>query len=232
MPAPIVHIVLSLLILPYIPDKNPKEFIIGASFPDIRYLGVINRNETHNQSPSWEQVVKEESAFRAGVEFHALVDILHDWYMGVHNVYKLLPVQCKSNAYYLKFFEDMMLYAKCSQWNEIAAYFDSVLKDELDLVHDRASIELWHNKVKQYLLKKPSPQTVAQFLDIKILRWYGPFFRVPIKIRAYSISSTLSEILGKLLSNKELCASIFNFYEQFPHILKMNNGLLHIKLLL
>ena len=134
MPAPVMHIVLSLLILPYLPDKDPKEFILGTSFPDIRYLGVIDRRKTHNPCPSWDHVVKEKSSFKAGMEFHALVDVMHDNYMASNKVYSLLPSECQDSPHYLKFFEDMLVYTKVSRWNEIAGYFDTVLNEELALL--------------------------------------------------------------------------------------------------
>ncbi|HPR92239.1 MAG TPA: hypothetical protein PLR64_03240, partial [Candidatus Dojkabacteria bacterium] len=48
MAAPITHIVLSEKVLKkFFPRTEKKKFLIGTSLPDIRYLGVVDRNATH-----------------------------------------------------------------------------------------------------------------------------------------------------------------------------------------
>ena len=84
MPAPVTHILLALSILPLLPGKDAQEFLLGTSFPDIRYLGVIDRKKTHDPKPSWQKVMQEKSSFKAGMEFHALADKIHDKYMSSH----------------------------------------------------------------------------------------------------------------------------------------------------
>ena len=216
MPAPVMHIALSLLMLPFLPDKDPKEFILGTSFPDIRYLGVIDRRTTHNPHPSWANVVSEKSSFKAGMEFHALVDVMHDKYMRRNKVYKLLPLSCQEGPNYLKFFEDMLVYTKYSQWKKIADYFDTVLQEELAFVNDKKTIELWHGNIKHYLLRQPAPKTVQEFLDTKLPTWYGPLLAIPMTVNAQYFASVLSDNLLKLFDNKALCDYVLDFYEQFP----------------
>lgn len=216
MPAPVMHIVLSLLILPLLPDKDPKEFIVGASFPDIRYLGVIDRRKTHNPHPTWSRVVKEKSSFKAGMEFHALVDVVHDRYMAKNKIYSLLPNECQDSPYYLKFFEDMIVYSKVSRWHEIAGYFDMVLNEELAVVRDKEAIELWHNNIKHYIEQQPAPKTVQKLLDIKLPTWYGPLLSLPMAVNAQYIGSVLSDNLMKLFNNNVLCNYILDLYDQFP----------------
>lgn len=228
MPAPVMHIVLGLLILPFLPDKNPQEFIVGTSFPDIRYLGVIERDKTHNPHPSWDHILGEKSSFKAGMEFHALVDIMHDRYMTTHNVYSLLPSAAKDSPHYLKFFEDILIYAKVSEWKKLASYFDTVLAEELALVNDKKSIELWHNNIKHYILKQPSPNTIQEFIDTRLPTWYGALLRLPIKLRARKIGSVLSNNLKKLFALKTLCLYIFDFYDQFPTLIMARPSHAHV----
>ena len=224
MPAPVMHIVLSLLVLPFLPDKDPKEFILGTSFPDIRYLGVISRRATHNPHPSWAQVVKEKSPFKAGMEFHALVDVMHDNYMARNGVYDLLPSACQDSPHYLKFFEDMLVYRKASCWKEIANYFDKILPEELALVNDTKIIELWHDNIKHYIMQQPAPKTVQKLLGTKLPTWYGSLLKLPMKINAQYIASVLSDNLEKLFDNKALCRFILDFYTQFPTMLMGESG--------
>ena len=48
MAAPITHIVLASKVYDqFFSNFSKKDFLIGTSFPDIRYLKVIDRNTTH-----------------------------------------------------------------------------------------------------------------------------------------------------------------------------------------
>ena len=48
MAAPITHIALTEKIFDkFFKNKTRKDFFIGTSFPDIRYLKVIDRDKTH-----------------------------------------------------------------------------------------------------------------------------------------------------------------------------------------
>jgi hypothetical protein len=109
MAAPATHIILALLMLPLLKEKNIPEFIVGTSFPDIRYLGVIERSKTHNNQTTWQSIQKNPSSFKAGMDFHALVDRLREAYMMKHHAYDRIP-QSKYKSQILKMFEDMLLY--------------------------------------------------------------------------------------------------------------------------
>lgn len=221
MPAPILHIALSLLMLPFLPGKNHREFILGASFPDIRYLGVIERSVSHKANPSWHNIEKERSSFKAGMEFHALVDVMHDEYMAKHCVYNLLPLECCKSSNYLKFFEDMLIYPKIekAQWGIIAGYFDGILQQELVLVNNADAIKIWHNHIKQYILTAPSQHSVQNLLNLQISTWYGMFAKIPVKVHASYAASVFMRNVPKLIAHKKLCAYIFDFYNRFPAIL-------------
>lgn len=215
MPAPVTHILLSLLILPLLPDKNPKEFIVGTSFPDIRYLGIVERNVTHIKRPRWAHIVHEKSSFKAGMEFHALVDVIHDNYMRKHHVYNLLPFCCTGSAQYLKFFEDIFLYNKHTKWSEVSQYFDEIYQEELDLVPDTEIVQAWHDILKNYIKDQLTCMAIYDFLSIDYQEWYGIFLKFPIKLHAYYVSAMLTENLDSMMNNNYLCFYIRNFYEQF-----------------
>ena len=221
MPAPILHIALSLLMLPFLPGKNHREFILGASFPDIRYLGVIERRVSHKAHPSWHSIEKEQSSFRAGMEFHALVDVMHDEYMARRNVYGLLPGECRKSPNYLKFFEDMLIYhtIENTMWRSIAGYFDEILKEELALVQNIDAIKIWHSHIKQYICIPPTKHSIQNLLNVELPTWYGMFAKIPIKANACYISSVFARNVPKLVTDKRLCAYIFEFYNQFSQYL-------------
>ncbi len=133
MPAPITHIVLADKVFDkYFFDKDRKEFFIGTSFPDIRYYDNLDREKTHQDGLSIEEIVKE-SSFLAGMHFHSFVD--EKWgnfyrRLEDHQLY-LEPLQVSAVA--LKFFEDERLYGHFSGWGQVADFFDGALEEEKNL---------------------------------------------------------------------------------------------------
>lgn len=230
MPAPVTHILLALSVLPLLPDKDPKEFILGTSFPDIRYLKVIDRNTTHDPKPSWQKVVQEKSSFKAGMELHALADKIHDKYMLRKKVYASLPAGCRQSSSYLKFFEDILLYTHCNTWQHLMSYFDTISQDSRQFIDQDAIIESWQYGIKRYIAQQPTPEDVAQILDVKIPTWWGPFLRVPIYIKAQYMSSVLLSNMAELMQNRTICDAILEFYNNFPDLVATyGNGTLVTK---
>src|SRR5581483_3187092 len=132
MAAPITHIMLALQILSLLPTHfDYKEFLVGTSFPDIRYAAKLDRKLTHIEPVSWTDVLQAETAFHAGMLFHNLVDILRVKYFESH-FYNRIDAQ-KYSPSFIKFFplamkkaEDEILYSLANDWHEIISFFDSV----------------------------------------------------------------------------------------------------------
>jgi len=75
MPNQITHIVLTSKVFDQTFVKfNKSEFYIGTIFPDIRYLGVIDRAKTHFADVTLDSVLGAKTSFLAGLLFHNLVD--------------------------------------------------------------------------------------------------------------------------------------------------------------
>lgn len=93
MAAPLAHIFLAAKMLtgPLKGFFNEKEFIIGTSFPDIHYLKVIERSETHAAHISLKIIMQEKDSFKAGMLFHSFVDKQRKHYMTMHKLYEKLP---------------------------------------------------------------------------------------------------------------------------------------------
>jgi hypothetical protein len=224
MPAPVTHIILALSILPLLPGKNFKEFILGVSFPDIRYLGVIERSKTHDAAPSWQKVIDEKSSFKAGIEFHALVDKMHEKYMATHKVYAMLPMVCLGVSKYLKFFEDMLLYNQCTIWPQIASFFDTISDDAHFFITEDSTIELWQNSIMYYISEKPTPESIAQVLDLKMPVWYGFLLRIPVHIHAQYTAAVLNSCMAEFMQNQRIHDCIFDFYYRFPDLIMHQTG--------
>ena len=228
MAAPATHIILALR-LPLLPEKNKQEFIIGTSFPDIRYLGVIEREKTHNNQATWKTIQQESSSFKAGMDFHALVDRMREDYMIEHNVYDKVSKSQRASQI-LKIFEDTLLYEKIDNWNEIACYFDTIHEEELRFDIKEYDIKRWHKILQDYLRKKPNESQLIKFYthlkyDSKItrsllglIRTLANKFNVPM-----SLNKELQEIQGifnQLESDPKLRTTIIDFYDNFPALLE------------
>lgn len=154
MAAPITHIALTDKIYErYFSEMKKDEFYVGTSFPDIRYMGVIERNATHYKEISLKDVLKEDS-FNAGVKFHSLVDIVRERFVRKKNYYSFFP-KSKFIAHAAKIQEDMILYDKVKNWPEIIIYFDKIYQEELSYGIERKDIEKWHQTRQLYFAKKP-----------------------------------------------------------------------------
>lgn len=91
MAAPITHIILADKIFNrYFADKDKRDFYVGTSFPDIRYMGIIKREKTHFIDLDI-KTLQQLPSFEAGMKFHSLVDIVRENYMRSRGVYSILP---------------------------------------------------------------------------------------------------------------------------------------------
>ncbi len=93
MAAPIAHIFLAVQMLlgPLQGLFNEQEFILGTSFPDIRYLKVVQRADTHFTHVTLQDVLQEKSSFKAGMIFHSFVDEQREAYVVKNHFYKKFP---------------------------------------------------------------------------------------------------------------------------------------------
>lgn len=162
MAAPITHIALSNKVFDsHFSHFSKKKFFIGTSFPDIRYLKVIDRDKTHHNNVSLQEI-KKSDAFKAGLQFHSLVDIVREKYLQEANIYDIIP-QSKFVIESIKLFEDEMLYRKIEDWDTIGTFFEDILKEELDFQIKKEDIIKWHNFLMDYFLKKPSREGRKEF---------------------------------------------------------------------
>ncbi|MEO8581748.1 MAG: hypothetical protein ABI425_04210 [Patescibacteria group bacterium] len=163
MAAPATHIILADKIFEkYFQNTTKSDFYIGTSFPDIRYLGVIDREKTHFIDLSIQALISLPP-FEAGLKFHSLVDKVREKFMRSQNVYSLVP-ESPFITQALKFFEDEVLYEKRNNWNEIASYFGKVTNEESCFGIKTADIEKWHKFLQTYFTTKPHNQNIREFV--------------------------------------------------------------------
>src|SRR3990167_3969890 len=80
MAAPTTHILLADAFLKTAPQSSPVTFIVGTSFPDIRHLGSLSREQTHLRPIDLASIREESDPFLAGMLFHNYVDITRKAY--------------------------------------------------------------------------------------------------------------------------------------------------------
>ena len=204
MSAPITHIVLADKVFDtHFSGMSKKEFLIGTSFPDIRYLGVIERDKTHFRNITLEDV-KKADGFQAGFLFHSLVDGVRIKYMKSSGIYDLL-----SESRYLqpiKFAEDEQLYGKIDSWGEIVDMFESILQEELDFGIQEKDLRQWHTSYQKYFSKKPTPSQ----REILFKNANHPQDKV----------LDIEECVSNIRTNTKVKEIIENLYKDFDNLLK------------
>jgi len=158
MATPITHIFLAEQFLKTQGSSfDEAEFVVGTSFPDIRYLGVIQRELTHVAEPSLDDVLHAQS-FQAGMLFHSLVDFERELAVNRNHLYDLFsPSQYQTQA--LKFYEDELVYGQIDSWERIKSFFREVWPGETQFPINVLSIEQWHIILQAYLSSGPSNDT-------------------------------------------------------------------------
>lgn len=210
MAAPITHIILALVILKsgLLPNFNEKEFIIGTSFPDIRYLGVIDRKATHAKNVTLAMIAQEKDAFKAGMLFHALVDRVREDFMVKHNVYAMVP-KSKYSSQLLKFNEDHILYPLITEWEwkKLGNYFDTILQQEQAFGIATSSLKQWHSFLKNYCSSRPTSTNAHQFAQI--------LTPIPLELLGPGLQLEIAHQVQKFTLHTQLKKVVVKFYKDF-----------------
>lgn len=159
MPAALIHVALALIALngpfSYV-DK--KDFIVGTSFPDIRYPAGLPRNKTHVNPVVWGRNPLCQTSFQAGYLFHSWVDLIFEDYMEQTGLPTTLAAELPRTGptvsyalQTLKILADKALYPEiASDLQEIPAYFKKIHPEETAFGVERALLREWHNKLARY----------------------------------------------------------------------------------
>jgi len=162
MAAPITHVALTDKVYKkHFSDKDKGEFYVGTSLPDIRYLGVVERDKTHFKNLSLKDVVNNNS-FDAGLMFHSLVDEVREQFMRRNNYYSLFP-KSELQTQASKVLEDRVLYNRVDNWSDIISYFEKVYRSEIDLGIKSSDVKRWHQLLQEYFTNKPEDKDTVAF---------------------------------------------------------------------
>lgn len=157
MASQITHVVYGKKIFDRLDEGlNWSEFVIGTTFPDIRYLAKIDRNKLHYFNTSEGKIPKDNS-FKAGLYTHSLVDEKREDFIEAEGVYEFVSRDW-TGASACKLIEDEVLYDKYKQWKQLLKTFDNPSKEEFKLVSDRKAVERWHKFLLDYFKEKPTEE--------------------------------------------------------------------------
>ena len=165
MPWPVTHILIAeAFYAPYFSHLDHQQFIVGNSFPDIRYPAKVDRHLTHFGSVSLEEL-QSLTPFRAGVMFHSVVDGLWNEILLRDNteLFAVIPHD-KIMIHTMKVLQDGYLYERGKDWEKISGYFSEIIPEELDYSIEGSMVRRWHQVLGNYLRKPP------QIEDLEMLK--------------------------------------------------------------
>lgn len=201
MAAPLTHLILADKIYQkHFVGRNRELYLLGTSFPDIRYLGTIDRSKTHFLVSSIEDCIDEDD-FICGMKIHSLVDIYRNQFMEANGIQgELLPTPNMVRG--LKIFEDMVGFELYLNENHLFSFFNTVLpKTAQKILPDDAILLRWYGLLSMYCNQKPSVRSQMNFLQAIVVD--------PKK------QSEILDAIEKYKQNSKLKALIEEFFKEF-----------------
>ncbi len=165
---PATHILIAEKVFdPYFIHLNRKAFILGTSFPDIRYPANIDRDKTHIKNIPL-ATIQTQSAFQAGLLFHTYVDSLWNTFVDSHRdaLFSIVPHN-RAMFHTMKILQDQLLYSKFNDWPRIVTYFETILPEEKTFGAQETTIQRWHNMLSHYL-SKPTHENDLGMLTVSL----------------------------------------------------------------
>lgn len=210
MATPITHIVLAKELLDTQPNSfSKKDFLIGTSFPDIRHLGVIERDKTHNPEVTLNEVLNTTNSFQSGLLFHSLVDEVREKFIQDNDIYSLVP-KSKYIILALKLVEDEILFHRIDNWREITEYMNVVLDEEMVFQIEKDNLKRWHTLLRDYFSRKPTKDTRERFF-------------MAIGFNKETIEE-IEKIVSLVKKNEKAMEILKNVYSDFNSLLKSQSS--------
>lgn len=212
MAAPIAHIFLAVHALAgLLKDTfNEKEFLVGTSFPDIRYLKVIGRAETHFKNVTLSTIKKESNSFKAGMLFHSFVDEKREEYIVRNNLYEKLP-KFRFTSQALKFAEDQIL-KDLFDIKKYRGYFDEIYPEEQLYTISDENINCWHSFLREYFSGMLTGwDLIMKYYDLNepnawfFKRWFFSWF----------YARKIDQVITTILQDDSAKKLILDFYLNF-----------------
>lgn len=205
MASVITHIALTEKVFDkFFKDKTKKDFFIGTSFPDIRYLGVIERDKTHYDNLSVNNL-KDDNSFLAGAKFHSVVDDVWMDFMAESNVYSLCP-ESEYASQSLKVFADEVFYRRIKDLNTYTEYLNEILPAEREYGIAEKDLKKWHSLLRRYFRNGPKQEFITDFSLVFDL--------------SKKMIDEINKNLAAIHNNRKIVDILEDFYNNFESILK------------
>ena len=157
---PVMHVMLGeRWLAKYAPNYTAEEkriFLLGTVFPDIRYLGVIDKNKTHFKSVTLQNVYQGNSPFKRGMLFHSYVDDFRNKIVlqsGLNKNLQAIPSRYRGT--FLKLVEDQILHEQAPREAFIQT-LSEIPEDEKQFNIPPKSLMQWHTGLTLYFSTLPS----------------------------------------------------------------------------
>ncbi len=179
------------------------QFLLGTVFPDIRYLGDVERGATHDREASLERVLFETDSFIAGAKFHSLVDKTRNDYIKAAGLYDLCPPFLYDQQA-LKFLEDALFYPRYPHWKMVTSFFEKIPKVPRATVAPDI-VERWYTLIRDYISVEPSDASRFTLLTAE-----GYTSEAAILINAY---------IDELKKSKAATGIMHEFFKEFLQLI-------------
>ncbi len=158
--APAMHVLLGDRWLahfaPMYQDTEKKLFLLGTVFPDIRYLGVIQRDKTHFKNVTYQKIKNESSPFQRGMLFHSFVDEFREKFIQRTNIEeKIVEVPLRLRGTFLKLVEDQILQDR-KNWSYFRNALITIPEEEKKWGISDSTLGEWHMGLTFYFSTFPS----------------------------------------------------------------------------
>jgi hypothetical protein len=133
-----------------------NNLIAGTLFPDIRYLGTIKRDQTHEKGITTEKIRNSSNQFKAGMRVHAYLDVEREKVVKRTKISSQLSAIPKElRVLFLKTLEDEILWEQVRSQQVLQALVVVYPEEIEEGVTDETAIE-WHETLIDYFNQKPS----------------------------------------------------------------------------
>lgn len=140
-------------------NKEMQELMIGTVFPDIRYLGELQRVQTHPANVDLNDIIEADTPFAKGVYLHAFLDQQRRLYIEKKQTLSLLSyllpdLILENPDTFLKLVEDAWLYQEYydPSWHRL---FSRTCPEQIERGSSVYNAMRWNMIVSHYLREGP-----------------------------------------------------------------------------
>ena len=205
MSSPISHLVYARKYLDKFPKVDEAAFIAGSVYPDIRYLGAIDRSQTHSPHKFSAMMIKNElDGWKAGTYHHNVVDDAWNTFID-REAPEVFADTLACQA--LKMLEDEYLYPEITDWLPIRVALRVLPNEEQTLVTPAVALK-WHSLLNKLVVAPPQRERRESFLrelhyeDEQLIELEAAVKKLRINTATVSLLTRLREYIVASAANQ------------------------------